>query len=175
MTDMQAEITEQPGRAAAADPTGAQAALRLDDFEAGLLPVLRHFLNSLEVPERQGWQHAYHTAAERWGESFGLAVAYTLFTVLRAVADVRPSRLACQDALCLETRSSLTADEAALLRMIHHMRRDQTASARQAVAAVTGGRMDPQVIRAGLAFARRFPCGGGRAGPSARPVLRAVG
>ena len=49
--------------------------LCLDPFEAGMLPVLRHLLTSLQVPESQAWQHAFQIAAERWGASFGLGVA----------------------------------------------------------------------------------------------------
>ncbi|WP_261399813.1 hypothetical protein [Leisingera daeponensis] len=167
-----AQATVGPQPAGTAEPF---AALGLDDFEAGLLPLLRHFLAGLRRPGGQGWQHAFHTAAERWGETYGLAVAYALFKIIRALEDVRPERLNSHDALCLETRECLTADEQALLQMIHYMRRDQTPAARQAVADAALGRMDPQVIRAGLAFARRFPCSGAETAPRAGPVLRTVG
>ncbi|APG46006.1 hypothetical protein [Phaeobacter porticola] len=135
------------------------AELRLDAFEAALLSPLRHFTICLRRPESQAWQLAYCTASERWGDTFGLAVANALFKVIRCLHDLRAETYQGLDALDLETRNLVTADEAAFLRMLHHMRRDETAPARDAVADLTGGWMDPHVIRAALSFAHRFPAG----------------
>ena len=57
--------------------------LPFDEFELGLLAVLRHFSKSYTVPENQTWQHAYLIAAERWGERIGLSTAYALMKVIQ--------------------------------------------------------------------------------------------
>ncbi|UWQ63037.1 hypothetical protein K3723_01675 [Leisingera caerulea] len=146
---------------------------RFDEFETGLLPVLRQFLLSYETPDSQAWQRAYIVAAERWGEAIGLPAAHALMKLLRAVLDCRDRQFAFIGPFDLELRGTLTPDEAALLQMLHHMRRDQTPGAREAIAEVTGGHMDPHVIRAGLAFAHRFPAGQAAARPDP-PRLRVV-
>ncbi|MFY0311504.1 hypothetical protein ACFMBG_16560 [Leisingera sp. D0M16] len=149
------------------------AAHQFDEFETGLLPVLRQFLLSYETPDSQAWQRAYMAAAERWGEAIGLPAAQALMKLLRAVLDSRNGQFSFIDPFDLELRGTVTPDEAALLRMLHHMRRDQTPGARDAVADATGGQMDPHVIRAGLAFAHRFSAGQAAARPAA-PRLRVV-
>lgn len=131
----------------------------LDEFEEGLLPVLRHFMMALAEPERQTWQFAYKNAGERWGETLGLPVANALFKLVQFTAKARRVQFNAIDPLALEDRGFVTRDERAFLRMLHHMRRDETARAREAVADVTGCTMDPDVIRAGLSFADRFPAG----------------
>ena len=149
---------------------------RFDAFEAGLLPVLRHFLTSFASPELQTWQFAYTTAAERWGDSLGLAAAQALLRVVRALLSARPGGLTFQDPLCLDARDSVTEDERLVLEMLHHMRRDDTPPARDTVEVLTDGRMDPDVIRAGLSFARRFPAGpAGHRTADSPPSLRVVG
>lgn len=146
-----------------------------DAFETGLLAVLRHFLASFAYPEGHGWQLAYGTAAERWGDNIGLPAAHELLGIVRAVLSARPEGLWFQDPLCVNTRDSATADERAFLGMLHHMRRDATPRARTAVEALTEGRMDPDVIRTGLCFARRFPAATmARPAPADRPHLRVV-
>jgi len=73
-------------------------------------------------------------------------------------------------------RAHMTGDEQSLLRMVHYMRRDQTAPARDALAVLTHGHMDPDVIRAGLGLAARFAKGAtGARAVAPRPILRAVG
>ncbi|CUH88267.1 hypothetical protein PH5382_02200 [Phaeobacter sp. CECT 5382] len=131
----------------------------LDDFEEGLLPLLRHFLTSLKAPERQSWQYAYKIAAERWGEVLGLRVAQALFKLIDRAVKARGEPLEFLDPLAPDERGFVTRDEFSILRMLHHMRRDETPMAREAVALVTGDTMDPEVIRAGLSFAHRFPVG----------------
>ncbi|MEL6171272.1 MAG: hypothetical protein AAFR02_04570, partial [Pseudomonadota bacterium] len=50
----------------------------------------------------------------------------------------------------------VSEDERILLTMLHHMRRDQTARARDALGALTGSRMSPDLIRASLTFSNRY-------------------
>ena len=77
----------------------------------------------------------------------------------REVLALRQGDFAFNDPLDLDTRDLLTADEAQFIAMLHHMRRDETGKARDAVDALTRGQMDPDLIRAGLSFADRFPSG----------------
>jgi len=165
----------RPARPDYTTPLLPLAQCGFDTFESGLLPVLRHFLTSFAHPERHGWQLAYTTASERWGDSIGLPAAHSLLGIVRAVLVARPEGLWFQDPLCLNTRESVTMDERAFLDMLRHMRRDATPQARTAVEALTEGRMDPGVIRAGLSFARRFPAARARPAPTDRPHLRVVG
>lgn len=133
--------------------------LDLDPFETAILPILRHFLAAVTAPETQSWHIAYATAAERWGQSVGLAVAHGLSELLCAIHACREAPVTHCDALALDTRALLTADEAMILLMIRYMRRDNTERARIAVENVTHGRRDASVIRAGLKFAQRFHAG----------------
>ncbi|KUP93340.1 hypothetical protein [Tritonibacter horizontis] len=135
------------------------ATFGFDAFEAQLLAPLRHFLTTSAAPDCQAWHRAFVIAAENWGEAHGLAVAYALWPVVRELRAVRGGDLSYNDPLDLDTRGVLTSDEASLLEMLHHMRRDETWQARDRVEALTLGRMEPELIRAGLSFADRFPCG----------------
>lgn len=147
----------------------------LDDFEEGLLPVLRHFMMSLAEPECQSWSLAYKISVERFGEALGLSTAYALFKLVALITKVRRQPFECSDPLAVDEREFVTRDEQALLQMLHHMRRDATPQARKAVAGVTGGAMDPGVIHAGLSFASRFPAGGmGHSNAHRKPRLRVV-
>jgi hypothetical protein len=146
-----------------------------DGFERGLLPVMRHFILSLTQPETQAWQHAFSVATERWGRDQGLVLAHLVFKIIKATLHTRPLGLAFNDPLCVETRSELTCDERALLRMLHHMRRDETPAARDALNELTGGYPDAHLIQAGLTLASQFPTNGVRPGQTARrPTLRVV-
>lgn len=149
--------------------------LRCDAFERSLLPVIRHFLTTLDGSEPKGWHRAYSIAAENWSETLGLSVAHHLQKLLHAVTDCRPDDIDYRDPLCPEARLTVTEDEQFLIEMLHHMRRDQTAQARVCVDYLTRGRMDPDVIRGGLRFASRFSLG--ETGPRktvTRPTLTLV-
>lgn len=140
-------------------------ALDLDETEQGLLVVMRHFLTSFAQPASQAWTLAFGLAAERWGLSEGPARAQALLAVLMALRagqgaaqpDAGRGPLAFTDPLSLTARAFMTPDEAAVMALIHAMRRDRTAQAREALGRLTGGRMDVGVIRAGLALAAHFP------------------
>ncbi len=149
--------------------------VEFDGFERGLLPVMRHFVLSLTQPKTQAWQHAFSVATERWGRDQGLVLAHLVFKIVKATLHTRPIGLACNDPLCFETRHELTCDECALLRMLHHMRRDETPAARDALNELTGGYPDAHLIQAGLTLASQFPTNGVGPGQSARrPTLRVV-
>ena len=138
--------------------TATPETLGLDQAEQGMLTVARHFLTSFARPESQAWIMAFGIAGERWGQSDGARLAQGMLRVLQAVTGCRgetPFRFS--DPICARCRRQVTADEAALLSMLHHMRRDNTPAARQALAELTGGPMAPQVIRAGLSLAALFP------------------
>ncbi|MFA3917872.1 hypothetical protein [Ruegeria hyattellae] len=133
--------------------------LGFDPFETGILSVTRHLLVSFRSPETQTWHIAYSIAAERWGDNIGFPAAHRLAKYLKAVLRSRTDSIDFNDPFCVESRDWVTQDEAALLYVLHFMRRDDTPAARDAVETLTLGRMDPDVIRTGLDFAQRFPSG----------------
>lgn len=135
-----------------------------DSLDAGLLAVARHFMVTLAQPANQSWHSALTIATERWGAERGPQIAMALFALLQALERARPAPLRHCDPLCLAQRARITPEEAALLALLRAMARDLTAEARRQVAALTGGRLDPGVIRAGLAVARLLP-------RSTQPVL----
>jgi len=141
-----------------------------DDFEIGLLPVLRHLCVSAESADPKNWGRAFDIAVERFGEAIGLPAAHGLNKAVLALFACRDGGPDVNDPLCPDAKRDITDDEVQFLSMIHHMRRDNSAAARSAVAFVTRGRMDPALIRSGLTFANRFPAGMGR---HARVVGRA--
>ncbi len=146
-----------------------------DDFEMGLLPVLRHQVRSVVEAQPQAFAHAFDIAVGRWGEAIGLPTALAMYKVAFAAVTSRALALETQDPLCPEARGLISDDEVQLVSMIHHMRRDNTSAARSAVAFVTRGRMDPELIRAGLGFAQRFPAAVRQQGRvSRRPTLSVV-
>ena len=144
--------------------------LEIDEFERGLLAVSRYFFFCRAEPERQSWHVAFAVAVERWGPDIGLPVAFAMSTLVRALMDARAD-YASLDPFAPEGRDRVSDDEALRLRMLHHMRREQTPDARDAVEALTQGCMDPHVIRAGLSLAARFGCA---APVRQRPALRVV-
>ncbi|WP_054304370.1 hypothetical protein [Gemmobacter sp. LW-1] len=133
--------------------------LRLDDFETGLLAVLRHFLTAYAHPDSQSWQAAFQIAAERWGQARGPQVAMGLLSVLQTLRGARRGPFDFANPLCRTCRTWATGSEVAFLAMIQAMRRDRTDLARPAVLRLTEGTMDPGLIRAALAFAARHPAG----------------
>ncbi len=135
-----------------------------DSLDAGLLAVARHFLVTLDQPASQSWHSALTIATARWGADHGAQIALALFALLQALNQARPQPMRHCDPLCLDDRARITPEEVALLALLRAMARDLTHEARRQVAALTGGRMDPGVIRAGLALARLLP-------KAAQPVL----
>ena len=140
-------------------PDQLVSALGCDTFEEGLLPVLRHLTFGLRDGCPRAPYRAQKIAAERWGEAIGLPVAHYMTALLSALLDCRSDGFQTHDPFALETRDTVTEDEALVLTLIHQMRRDQTPKARETVLQLSAGTMDPHVIRAGLSFAARFPAG----------------
>ncbi|MEM9238407.1 MAG: hypothetical protein AAGB07_00395, partial [Pseudomonadota bacterium] len=92
------------------------------------------------------------------------------------VLDARDGSLSFYDPRDPASQDHATQDEVTLLRMLRHMRRDEAVPARDAAIALAHGKMDPYILRAGLAFADRFSCGTpGQARNGKPPVLRVVG
>ena len=144
--------------------------LGFDPFEAGVLAVARYLFCAEVEPERRTWFVALSVATERWGPDIGLPVAFALAKLVRALHDVR-ANMAFHDPYVPDSRVRVTRDEAMMMRMLHHMRREETAVAREAEDALTHGCMDPYVIRAALALAGRFGTG---TQVRQRPALRVV-
>ncbi|MFY0616398.1 hypothetical protein [Shimia sp.] len=146
-----------------------------DDFEVGLLPVFRHITLSILEADPKAWSRAYDLAVERYGEAIGLPAALGLHKIALCLLNCREDGPALQDPLCPEAKQFVTDDEVQVISMVHHMRRDNASAARSAVAFVTHGRMDPDLIRTALSFAHRFPAGVRRLSKSeTRPRLSVV-
>lgn len=149
--------------------------LGCDSFEEGLLPIVRHLIFGLRGRCPGPLYRAQTIAVERWGEAIGLPVAHYMTALLSALLEVRSDGFQTRDPCPLETRGTATQDEALVLTLIHQMRRDQTPKARETVLRLSAGTMDPDVIRAGLSCAARFPAGNGPAlTRTATPRLQVV-
>lgn len=131
--------------------------LGLDEFETGLLAVLRHFLTAFARPETQGWQTAFAVSAQRWGEAKGPQIAMGLLSMLQSLRGSRRGDFDFANPLCTTCRAYATGTEADFLRMVQAMRRGRTDLARKAVLALSEGTMEPGLIQAALAFAARHP------------------
>lgn len=130
--------------------------LEIDDFEFGLLTVARYFLDGLRTNSAENWQNAYTNASGRWGEHIGLPAALYLWPLLRSVLKCKRDVFLFHDPRINEMQSFITEDESLLVRAIHHMRRDQTPHARQAVLELCDGVIDPDTVKAGLVLSARF-------------------
>lgn len=148
-------------REAATDVKNLQSVgrLGLDEFERWTLQIIRQFLVAHQNPESQTWHNAFLFAVERWGEPLGLAAAHLASKYVKAVLRFRGNGITFNDPLDVHIRDFATEDEALIMAVLHYMRRDQKSYARDAVAALTQGQMDPDVIRNGLSFAARFSVG----------------
>ena len=137
--------------------------LGADDFEKSLLIIARSLLHAHSEPETHAWQHAFTIAAERFGDVVGPSAAYFMSKYIAALLKCRPEGVSYQEPVEEGDRHLVSESEFQIIGVIHHMRRDRTNHARDAVADLTCGRMDPHFIRAGLELANRFPAGTARA------------
>lgn len=156
-----------------------------DADEQGLLAVLRHLMMTEQGRDADGWKLAQTMAIARWGESQGLSLAYRVMRYVEAVLAQLPRAFEVTDPLAVDDKHLVTPDELAALRIIHHMRRDETPPARAYIEMIAMGQMDVDLIRAGLALSQCCPQlpGAGRwapAGavkprnPAQKPYLRVV-
>ncbi|MEM7314851.1 MAG: hypothetical protein AAF497_17035 [Planctomycetota bacterium] len=137
--------------------------LGADHFENTLLLIARPLLHAHSEPESQSWQHALTLSVERLGEVIGPKATFFLSKYIAALLRCLPEGVSYQEPFCETDRLLVTENEFHLIAVLHHMRRDRTNHARDAVAELTKGRMDPHFIRAGLKLANRFPAGTARA------------
>jgi hypothetical protein len=119
----------------------------LDVVSQRLLPILRHFLASMQGDSKDGWQVAFATAEEIWGEGHGLAIAHRTATFLSALLEARQLSLDVADPHCVTARLRLTEDEFAILTLLAHARADEPSAARDLIGHLTGGKIDARVIR----------------------------
>lgn len=150
-----------PADAAASQAVQTVTGFGCDPTERGVLSVLRHFAIANLRPESQAWVNAFTIATERWGDVTGLEIAGAAADLVQALLSLRGGELAVHDPLDLHARQRLSADEAALLRLLRAMRQDLTPLAREEISALGRGRMDPALIAAALRLARilRVPRG----------------
>ena len=140
--------------------------------DQALLPVLRHAVRAFTCPEGQSWRLAYSTAAERWGEARGLALAHASVELITSFLgkDVTPE---VNDPLDMDQRDSVTTHEHLLLLMLGFMRRQDTANARNVMLELCHGQVPASVVKSALSLAGRLDHNT-RAKRQAAPMLRAV-
>lgn len=152
----------------------------LDPTCRALLPVLRHILTTLDLPASQAWRLAFSSAVHTWGEARGLALAHRTQNFVIALAGSRSAAFDYSDPLDPIERDQLTGDEKGILALLTGLRREQEHIALDALEALTGGRVEASVLRAGVELAQMLdPMGGddssgGPEGSSRRPLLRLV-
>lgn len=94
------------------------SSLGLDEFERGVLAIIRQFLLAHETPETQAWYRAFLISVERWGEAVGLAAAHGLSKFVKAVLRFRADGLVFQDPLSTQARDYATDDEALMMAVL---------------------------------------------------------
>lgn len=132
----------------------------LDAHETGLLAVLRHLLRSHAQPESQGWEIALQIALERWGAASAGRILLAANAFVRALRKARAGDLLHSDPLDPVARGHLGPEERRMMRMLQAMRRDLAPAARAEMALLTGGRIEPALVRTGIALARCLPVPG---------------
>lgn len=133
------------------------AEVGLDDFETGLLKVLRHFCVSFAEPQSQGWIAGYGTATDLWGISAGPKAAQAVFLVLDAMQRRRVSVFQYNNPACVVCSKRMTGNERHMMQMLHNMRVGKIAKARiDAMLLVEGGDTNT-VLVAAYNLANLFP------------------
>ncbi|RRH75522.1 hypothetical protein [Falsigemmobacter faecalis] len=149
--------------------------LGCDQTERGVLSVVRHFTIANQRPRSEAWTHAFTIATERWGDLRGLEIAGAAADLVQALLALREGAFAVHDPLDLHARLRLSDDEAALLRLLRALRQDLTPLAREELAGLGHGRIDPALITAALRLSRLLPAPrGGSVYHASHPGLRLV-
>ena len=153
---------------------GLPGVSQLDPVNKAMLPVMRHFLNAFLQPKTLGWRPALTVAIGTWGESRGLAIAYSMQAFISAVLRARPAPVTYKDPLDTLARGGLTSDEVDLMALIASMRADRTGAARDIIARLTDGKIDTAIVRSGLELSSLLGNEDTRPKQPFRPKLRAV-
>lgn len=134
----------------------ALSSLDFSDDEQGYLALARHFLTTFADPASQAWVPAFTIAQERFGPQGG-AIALGLQGLISQLLKLRPLPFRFHDPLSMDVRGFVTPEEHSLILLLRAMTLDVTAEARRHVVVLTGGRLDPSLIRTGLALAKALP------------------
>lgn len=143
----------------------------LDPMMKALLPVLRYFQLALSDPPSNGWRHGYEAAVGTWGEGRGLAIAHAVQKFTYDLMRCGIAALHFNDQLDLQTRQMLTPDERKVLSLLTYMRADNAAGARDIIAGLHQGKIDPVFVRHGLELSAMLDAKPSRTGV---PKLRIV-
>lgn len=152
--------------------TDQHSMAELDQMSKGLLPVLRYFHLSLYEPSSHGWRHGFETAVGTWGQDRGLAIAQATQKFVYDLMRCCQSPLHFNDPLDIDKRGALTSDEQVVLTLLIYMRRDDVENARDVIARLHQGRIDPGFVRHGLALSAMLD---GTPSRVSRPELSVVG
>ena len=131
---------------------GGSRTAQLDPVMRELLPVLRYFYLAFTQPTSNFWRHGYQAAIGTWGEARGLAIAHAGQKFVHDLTGCGLVMPAFIDPLNIEKRDILTSDEARILLLLCYMGADDVARARDIIASLNQGRVDPTLVRHGLAL-----------------------
>jgi hypothetical protein len=152
--------------------TDQNSVAELDQMSKGLLPVLRYFHLSLHKPSSHGWRHGFETAVGTWGQDRGLAIAQATQKFVYDLMRCCQSPLHFNNPLDIDKRCELTSDERLVLTLLIYMRSDEVKHARDVIAKLHQGRIDPSFVRHGLALSAILD---GTPSRVTRPKLTVVG
>ncbi|MDG2283934.1 MAG: hypothetical protein P8N43_00135 [Alphaproteobacteria bacterium] len=129
---------------------------QLDPMSKALLPVLRYFYLTLKVPASHGWRHGFDCAIGTWGQERGLVIANATQKFMYDLIRCAQSTLYFCDPLDISIRNTVARDEKVVLSLLTCMRQDQTGKARDIIAILLQGRIDPVFVRNALELAAKL-------------------
>ncbi|MBO6791998.1 MAG: hypothetical protein JJ894_15840 [Dinoroseobacter sp.] len=130
--------------------------LQCDPFEESLVPVIRRLVRTLGKQDAIGCCQAYDRAIEKWGDPIGLSIAHLLQKLITELTKCRGAPLACFYPRERAELVFVSYEESNLLKMLHHLRREDFNAANQQAEELMFGRRAPKVIRAASTFAQRY-------------------
>ncbi|MDX8355736.1 hypothetical protein [Cognatiyoonia sp. IB215182] len=132
------------------------AELQCDPFEQSLVPIIRRLVRTLGKQDAIGCCQAYDRAIEKWGDPIGLSIAHLMQKLITELTKCRGAPLTCFYPRERAELVFVSHDEFNLLKMLHHMRREDFNRASQPAEYLMFGKRAPKVMRAASTFAQRY-------------------
>lgn len=132
------------------------AELKCDPFEESLVPIVRRLVRTLGKQDAIGCCQAYDRAIEKWGDPIGLSIAHLMQKLIVELTKCRGAPLTCFYPRESAELLFVSHDEFNLLKMLHHMRRDDFSGASMPAEELMLGKRVPKVMRAAMTFAQRY-------------------
>ena len=147
----------------------------LDPVNRALLPIIRHFLISLQTSGAINWRIAFETSAQTWGEGRGSVIAFNLQNFLCEIIKNRSLPLKHCDPQDLKQRLRLEYDECEILGILTAMRTDNTKKARDGILRLMDNTVPSRVVETGLKLANHLDPDNATSAQIKRPIkLRAI-